>query len=65
MQNIHVKRYADQSHGYAGTIEPEDHSWVLFIDTSGKPSLWRRVEATNSDGVVEHAYADVEALGVS
>jgi hypothetical protein len=47
VQNIHVKRYDHPvSTGYAGTIEPEDGSWVLFIPNDGAmPELFVEVEA--------------------
>lgn len=36
MQNIHIQRYADpSSHGWAGWIELEDRSWILFIRVDG------------------------------
>jgi len=51
MQNVHVKRYTHpDTHGYAGTIEPEDRSWVLFIPNSGKaPELYVEVEVPESE----------------
>jgi hypothetical protein len=46
MQNIHVKRYDHpESTAYAGTIEPEDGSWLLFIrQDGGVPELFVEVE---------------------
>lgn len=58
MQNIHIKRYEPtQGTGFQGCIEPEDRSWVVFLDAAGRPTLWHRVEGTGSEGKVEHAYA--------
>ena len=37
MQNIIVRRYTDRSHGWQGWIEPEDKSWIAFIDAEGRP----------------------------
>lgn len=45
MQNIIVGRYSKQSTDGApglgaewqGWIEPEDKSWIMFIDSDGKP----------------------------
>jgi hypothetical protein len=38
MQNVHVKRYANpQQVGWAGYLEPEDRSWIAFIDLEGRP----------------------------
>lgn len=43
MQNIHVRRYQSPAPGgYQGTIEPEDKSWIVFIDKDGKASFWRK-----------------------
>lgn len=68
MQNIHVQRYANPaSFGYQGTIQPEDRSWIVFVDKDGEPTLWRRVAISSSDtpdgGKVDHAYVDVELPG--
>ncbi len=42
MQNIHVNRYKSPDKvGWAGTIEPEDRSWILFIrEGPGEPGLF-------------------------
>jgi hypothetical protein len=58
MQSIHIKRYDHpESTGYAGTIEPEDGSWVLFIpQDGGMPELHIEVE------VPEDEQATVEDL---
>lgn len=41
MQNIHVRRYSrPKSVGWAGTIEPEDKSWIAFIDLEGRPKFY-------------------------
>lgn len=56
MQALHVRRYHDQSHGYAGWVEPEDRAWVLFIAVDGSPQLVLRVELTTVDGQTEHRY---------
>lgn len=42
MQNIIVKRYDDPKAvgGWAGWIEPEDKSWIAFIDTNGAPKFY-------------------------
>lgn len=45
MQNIHVRRYQQPAPGgYQGTIEPEDRSWLVFIDKDGHATFWRRAE---------------------
>lgn len=31
MQNITVGRYDVEGNGYAGWIEPDDRSWILFV----------------------------------
>jgi len=41
MQNIHVKRYKNpEAVGYQGWLEPEDLSWIAFIDLEGKPVFY-------------------------
>lgn len=38
MQNVIVKRYTNaQQVGWAGWIEPEDRTWIAFIDLEGRP----------------------------
>lgn len=56
MQNIHVKRYADTNHGYHGTVEPEDRSWVLFLPKEGDPELFLQVEGETADGQTVSGY---------
>jgi hypothetical protein len=36
MQNIIVRRYEEDC-GWQGWIEPEDKSWIVFLDASGRP----------------------------
>jgi hypothetical protein len=59
MQNIHVKRYQGK-HDWAGWIEPEDNSWIVFIATDGQATFWRRTEMRTEDGRIDHAYIDAE-----
>lgn len=41
MQNIVVSRYADpKALGWAGCIEPDDRSWIAFIDRDGRPLVF-------------------------
>lgn len=57
MQNIHVKRYEQQAAGYAGWIEPDDGSWVLFVPADGStPHLYKRNEQQEHDGKTEATY---------
>lgn len=56
MQNIHVKRYHGQPAGYSGTVEPEDRSWILFIELDGAAKLWVRQSVESSDGKTESEY---------
>jgi len=38
MQNVKISRYARPLDcGWAGWIEPEDRSWIVFIDLQGMP----------------------------
>jgi hypothetical protein len=43
MQNIHVRRYKD-AHNFQGSVEPEDRSWIVFIDKDGHATFWRKGE---------------------
>lgn len=41
MQDIHVRRYSNpKATGWAGWIEPEDRSWIAFIDLAGAPRFF-------------------------
>lgn len=41
MQSIRVSRYSNpQQIGWAGYIEPEDKSWIAFIDLNGAPRFY-------------------------
>ncbi len=41
MNNIIIGRYfSPQAVGYAGWIEPEDKSWIAFIDLQGQPQFF-------------------------
>jgi len=67
VKNIHVKRYDHPvSTGYAGTIEPEDGSWVLFIPNDGSmPELYVEVEApkhAEDDNPEAFEKGDVETI---
>lgn len=63
-QNVHVSRYAD-SKVWAMAIEPDDKSWIVFVDADGKPHLYLVVDieddglnfATEAEAV---AHADDE-----
>lgn len=65
MQNIHVKRYETPGL-WAGQIEPEDRSWVLFIDSDNEATFWRKCEIPEGGaksaepGKVIHCYIDAE-----
>lgn len=55
MTEITVKRYDQPAAGYAGTIEPADRAWILWIDVDGAPSLWTRVESEDGASYVPAA----------
>lgn len=41
MQNIQVKRYSNSEEiGWQGWIEPDDLSWIIFVDNEGKVQLY-------------------------
>lgn len=56
MQNIHVSRYRDTEHGYEGTVEPDDRSWILFLPKDGLPELFLEAEAVDEDGLTVRGY---------
>lgn len=70
MQNIHVRRYQTPSPGgFQGSVEPEDRSWVIFIDKDGHATFWRRgqiepdpelVAQLGAENVEHHILYDVE-----
>jgi hypothetical protein len=60
MQNIHVGRYKTPGTGYQGWIEPEDKSWLVFIDDKGLATFWRCCETTNEEGKTVRGYIDAE-----
>jgi hypothetical protein len=65
MQPIHVSRYKSPN-TFAGYIEPEDRSWIVFVDAKGLATFWRRTEVQmkDEDGIHhEHGYIDVEIPG--
>lgn len=57
MQNIHVRRY--QSHeNFQGSVEPEDRSWVVFVDKDGHATFWRRGELAEPIGLPDGPVCD-------
>lgn len=51
MNNIEVRRYERPDEvGYAGWVEPEDRSWVLFIANDGTPTLFVGRDSTGAVG---------------
>lgn len=41
MTNINVGRYDHPVEvGYQGWIEPDDMSWIMFVDNDGKPIVF-------------------------
>ena len=69
MQNIHVRRYKD-AHAFQGSVEPEDRSWVVFVDKDGHATFWRRAELAGvaiglpdgSECVSNEVWYDVEGV---
>ena len=55
MQPIHVRRYEKLTE-WAGTIEPEDRGWILFVASDGKPSLWVRDGESRDGDKTESSY---------
>ncbi len=54
MQSINVRRYSNpKAVGWAGWIEPEDRSWIAFIDLEGRPLFFlNRDPKTGEVGVL-------------
>lgn len=48
MMNIRVQRYLPPVGGWAGWVEPEDRSWILFVDTEGKPLFFPHRDQTGA-----------------
>lgn len=41
MANLKIERYdGDVNEDYAGLIEPSDRSWIIYLDSEGKPALY-------------------------
>jgi hypothetical protein len=42
MSNLKIGRYAHESvtAHHAGWIEPDDGSWIIFLDAAGKPCVY-------------------------
>jgi hypothetical protein len=62
MQPIHVKRYLTPN-DWAGYIEPEDRTWIVFVHSNGEATFWRRTEVSvdnNETPVTTSGYVDVE-----
>lgn len=54
MQSIYVSRYNPELQSkakWAGTIEPEDRSWILFIDTDNVPHLYLHRDISPEEAV--------------
>lgn len=46
MQNITVRRYdCPRILGYSGYLEPEDRSWIAFVDLRGRPRFFLHRDA--------------------
>jgi hypothetical protein len=62
MQNIHVNRYQNPN-GWQGSIEPDDRSWILFIQDDGSPVLMIEAETEDESGATVRGYvaaADIQ-----
>ena len=53
MSNIRIGRYSDPEAvgGWQGWIEPEDKSWIIFVDIEGHVFLFP--ERDENGGVIE------------
>ena len=65
MQNVRISRYATPAAGFAGTVSPEDGSWIVFVATDGEALFYRRTEASDLEGGTRSTYVDVELPGLA
>ena len=40
MDNIKIGRYSALTEGWAGWVEPEDKSWIVYIQSDGTPIVY-------------------------
>jgi hypothetical protein len=54
MQNINVRRYSNPHAvgGWAGWIEPDDKSWIAFIDIEGRAKFYLERDPVTG-GIIE------------
>ncbi len=64
MQDISVKRYKHpKRHGWAGWMEPQDKSWIVFVGTDGRPIIFLNRDPVSGcilDDDPEQARKDLE-----
>ncbi len=50
MSNIILGRYDDpKAVGYQGWLEPEDKTWIAFVDLDGKPVFFLNRDAATGE----------------
>lgn len=40
MQDLRIERYDTPGTTWGGNIQPEDRSWILFLDPDGRPAIY-------------------------
>lgn len=40
MGNIEIHRYPYPTQTYGGYLEPDDKSWIIYLDMDGKPCVY-------------------------
>lgn len=40
MQDIKIARYDTPGSNWGGNIQPEDRSWIIFLDPDGRPAMY-------------------------
>lgn len=54
MQNVEVHRYdSPLDTQFQGWVEPDDHKWILFVDTKGHVQLFDRRDPETGEVIVD------------
>ena len=53
MQSIAINRYGEQkpTRAWDGSIEPNDRSWILFVDTDNVPQLYLHRDISGDEAI--------------
>lgn len=67
MQDIKIERYNTPNASWGGNIQPEDRSWIIFLDPNGCPSMyWSERDDSGAviGGGIELTAGEAHACGV-